>query len=136
MNCYSVSSILRTNRLHLIMLHQFSLVLNLYKNAIPREMKNVHYIDRKKKAFMNPQLMKTLKRSIVHQNSKTLFPYLTSLSGLSPLNNAMEAPSKAIASTAPTRPTPAHKSHPFRRLKGSFNSETVSSFANQTTLIL
>lgn len=51
--------------------------------------------------------------------------FLTSLSGLSPLNKDMATPVNEMAVMAPTRPIPAHKSHPFCRLKGSLTSETI-----------
>ena len=49
--------------------------------------------------------------------------YLTSLCGCSPLKKVKAVPANAIAIIAPTRPIPAHRSQPFRKLKGSFQSE-------------
>uniref|UniRef100_A0A2P2LSD1 CAAX amino terminal protease family protein n=1 Tax=Rhizophora mucronata TaxID=61149 RepID=A0A2P2LSD1_RHIMU len=74
-------------------------------------------------------------------NYKLLFNYLVlddpisgrsrtrasvSLCEVSPFNADMATPVNAIASRAPKRPIPAHKIHPFCRLKGSLKSETVS----------
>uniref|UniRef100_A0A2P2LSC1 Uncharacterized protein n=1 Tax=Rhizophora mucronata TaxID=61149 RepID=A0A2P2LSC1_RHIMU len=45
-----------------------------------------------------------------------------SLCEVSPFNADMATPVNAIASRAPKRPIPAHKIHPFCRLKGSLKS--------------
>jgi hypothetical protein len=50
---------------------------------------------------------------------------LTSLCGVSPLKVDTATPVNATASRALARPIPAHKSHPFSRLKGSFKSDTT-----------
>lgn len=58
--------------------------------------------------------------------------FLTSLCGVSPLKKDTATPVNEMAAIAPTRPIPAHKSHPFRRLKGSFKSETMVHNINLT----
>lgn len=74
--------------------------------------------------------------ALYNNRKKLLNKFRTSLSGLSPLNKDVTAPVNATAVTAPTRPIPAHKSHPFCRLNGSLQSETVVANINSKNHIL
>lgn len=71
----------------------------------------------------NLKYINILKHAYRHYEVASKF--LTSrCGGFSPLNKDIAAPVNAIAKMAPPRPIPAHKSHPFCRLKGSLKSAT------------
>lgn len=85
------------------------LVPSLWINSSPNNIKLLH----------PPHLkLEEIQKQVPNQ-------FLTSLCGVSPLNKDMAAPVIEMAVMAPTRPIPAHKSHPFCRLKGSLTSETT-----------
>lgn len=66
------------------------------------------------------------KNSIIMRVKIALQIFLTSLSGFSPLKKDKTTPVKTMAPRAPARPIPAHKSHPFCRLNGSFKSDNIN----------